>query len=306
MHRALRTRKLDPKTLLFKIPKIVHFTVADKVKDHQMKVVEYSKKKAESFGFEVMIHRDSDAEALIYSQYHNLVPAWELLKTTTDQTKGARIGDFVRLLLIYHYGGVYLDSDMVTCKDLTPLLGPPGVATFPLVNSVAGGIVNAVFAGPPRHIVFRMALEMQSNNKKLHTQAIIRATGPKQLGDALDAYFEKTHTPRIVKFVEKEQLPEPENDSMWIQSGLIRFGATEGSGIARVRGMGTLGPLGLIHFHFGSWVKDGPRVDHKESQCDSDTDLIEPFLDHACSVGEKYYNRKWSDCGDPDIETKLK
>jgi len=207
----------------------------------------------------------------------------------------------VRILLIYHYGGVYLDSDMVACKDLSELVGAEtGVATFPLVNSVAGGIVNAVFAGPRHHLVFRFALQLMSQNKKLATQAIIRATGPKQLGDSLDMYFKKTATPALVNFKEKDELPAAEEGSMWVQSGLIRFGAVPGGGYAKVLGLGTLGPLGLIHFHFGSWVTEGPRTIYKHSKCEEDLDLIESFLDHACSIGETSYNRRWSDCGDEE------
>lgn len=293
-HRSLR---FDPKSIVPKTPKIIHFTVADDPPVHQMKVIEFSKKIAESYGFQVMVHSDTDAQNMIYHQFPNLVPSWERVKHTEGITKGARVGDYVRLLLIYHYGGIYLDSDMVVCKDLSPITDAPGVATFPLVNSLVGGVVNAVFAGPPHHIVFRYALQQMSTNGKLDTQAIIRATGPKQLGDTLDTYFEDTGTKPIVKFSEHQPLPEPEDGGMWLYSGAVRLGAVEGNGSVRVRGLGTLGPLGLIHFHFGSWVEDGPRVDHKHSKCDTQLDLIEPFLREACAIGEVHYNRRWSDCG---------
>lgn len=294
-HRALRI--YDPKTTLPKVPHLVHFTIADDPPAHQMRVIEYSVKKAESHGFQVMIHKDKDAEALIYSTYPFLIPSWEILMNNKERKDiGARIGDFVRILLLHHYGGVYLDGDMIPCWDLTSLTNKAGVATFPLVNARAGQVLNSVMSGPARHPIWYIALDIMRNNPNLGTDHILHATGPALIANAVDRYFEMTKTPVIVPMAQDIGLPEPPPGEIWLQSGLVRFGAVERRMGPQTRGLGTTMKLGLVHLHWRTWITRG-RVNSKYSDCDTNLDLIEIYLDHSCKHCEEYDNKRWSDCG---------
>jgi mannosyltransferase OCH1-like enzyme len=59
------------------------------------------------------------------SGYFNLKKETEnnlWLKTVYDLKLWAYISDYVRLKVLYEYGGIYLDTDVTVYKDLMPLL----------------------------------------------------------------------------------------------------------------------------------------------------------------------------------------
>lgn len=57
--------------------------------------------------------------------------------------------DYVRLLVLYRYGGIYLDTDVEVLKPLDPFLGCQGFMGFELPNQLATHIIGAE-AGNPR------------------------------------------------------------------------------------------------------------------------------------------------------------
>eukprot|EP00586_Coscinodiscus_wailesii_P008843 CAMPEP_0172521652 /NCGR_PEP_ID=MMETSP1066-20121228/292703_1 /TAXON_ID=671091 /ORGANISM="Coscinodiscus wailesii, Strain CCMP2513" /LENGTH=182 /DNA_ID=CAMNT_0013304597 /DNA_START=218 /DNA_END=765 /DNA_ORIENTATION=- len=170
--------QLDPKTSVTKVPKIVHFVLLGDPPGFMIKVTEYSTKAIESHGFKVMIHRDDDGEELIRNHYPTLLRPWELLKAIPHADKAARMVDFLRVIVLYHYGGIYLDSDMVTCGDLSELTNTPGIVSFPVVEWKNNKVINAVMAGPPQHLLFKTAIAMRYKNEEdLVNEHIFVATG---------------------------------------------------------------------------------------------------------------------------------
>lgn len=294
--RQLRV-KIDPHTTVLKVPKVIHFTIADEPPKHQSVVIDYSVKLAESHGFEVMIHHDSDIDAMIRSEYPTLVPPWEILLANDGGDRGARIGDFARLLILYHYGGVYLDGDMIPCHDLTELISEPGVASFPQINSYRKQILNSSMSSPPGHKVFWIALEIIRNMENFKEEHIMWATGPGLLAKAVNEYWVVTKTPAPLSFEDQEEVPEPPEGSKWVRAGDIRLGAVDydGRGVWHPRGGATRSTLGLLHLHWRSWVN---AKQFKKSVCDDDLDLIEAFLDHSCRKVERLDSVHWSNCGD--------
>eukprot|EP00586_Coscinodiscus_wailesii_P004494 CAMPEP_0172487770 /NCGR_PEP_ID=MMETSP1066-20121228/16989_1 /TAXON_ID=671091 /ORGANISM="Coscinodiscus wailesii, Strain CCMP2513" /LENGTH=355 /DNA_ID=CAMNT_0013254585 /DNA_START=51 /DNA_END=1118 /DNA_ORIENTATION=- len=282
-------------TDLPEIPKLIHFTIGDDAPPHQMRVIEYSMKTAKDTGFEVMLHRDRDIYDLIRSDYSAYLVIWEMLNGGDGVEKGVRISNFARLLLLYHYGGIYLDGDMVICQDLTELVEEPGIATFPQVQSIHGHIYNSVMSAPPRHRVFEIALNELSIDDNLLSRHIIAATGSELIARSVDKYFEVTETTPIALISKREELPMSKDESKWVQSGLIRFGVVHRrKGQDHTRGAGTIKTLGLVHLHWKSWRKD---YIGKHSNCETDLDLIEPFLDLACMNVEQRGHLDWYECG---------
>jgi len=246
----------DPRTVLNKVPKVVHLTIADEPPAHQMSVIEYSMKLIEDQGYETKLHRDSDVTKLINSDYPTLVKPWETLIANEEPDRGARIGDFARMLLLHHYGGIYLDADMIPCYGLDELTKDAGVATFPIINPKAGQVLNAIMSGPAQHPVFWIALSRMRQDKEIAGGSILGKTGPIMLAFAIDEYWDLSKTRPIVRVRDKGNLPEPEDGGIWLKSGLIKFGAA-GRGEPHTRGMGTLGHIGMIHLHWRTWVSKG-------------------------------------------------
>lgn len=214
--------------------------------------------------------------------------------------EGARIGDFVRIVLLYHYGGVYLDGDVVTCHDLDDLVKHPGLASFPMVFPTHAQIVNCVMSGPPKHYVFEIALEIMKENKELATMHILEATGPALVAAAVDVYLEVTKAECPVRLMSGDVFPEPPNGSDYFECGNIRLGAVMRGGRESSRGLGTLKTLGLVHLHWRSWMNEDHKL--RQTECNTNYDLIDDFLDFTCKKSKEIDSRNWSDCGEEQDE----
>ncbi|MFZ9046643.1 MAG: glycosyltransferase [Cyclobacteriaceae bacterium] len=80
----------------------------------------------------------------------------------SDAVRRAR-GDLIRLLILYHYGGVYLDCDTLVLKDLSPLLNQPGFMGYekPVwsINSKADFFYK-FFKGPALEVLRFLCLQV--------------------------------------------------------------------------------------------------------------------------------------------------
>ena len=76
--------------------------------------------------------------------------------------KWAFVSDYARLYIVYHYGGIYLDTDVEVIKDFYPLLDQKGYLGFenitnnPNAKTVATGLG---FAAKPHDEVIRALME---------------------------------------------------------------------------------------------------------------------------------------------------
>ena len=70
--------------------------------------------------------------------------------------KWAFVSDYVRLYALYHYGGVYMDTDLEVVKDFSPLLqGKKYVSSY-----IEGGLITAGFiASESKHPFIRNLLQ---------------------------------------------------------------------------------------------------------------------------------------------------
>lgn len=100
------------------------------------------------------------------------------------------VPDYIRLWIIYNYGGIYLDTDVQVIRDLTPLLENKSFAGFEDDTYVALGLGFGAEAGDPviyehmkQYEQMRFVLEDGSQNRKgspQHTTELLLKYGLKQ------------------------------------------------------------------------------------------------------------------------------
>lgn len=86
------------------------------------------------------------------------------LNYALEQKLYAFAADFMRFYALYHYGGIYLDTDMEIIKDLSPLLEyKTAFVASEAINKIcpAAGVVG----GNLHHVFFKMAMREYTSSK---------------------------------------------------------------------------------------------------------------------------------------------
>ena len=95
----------------------------------------------------------------------NFPKTWHLIKRMLrlERPVYAMIADLMRLEILYHHGGVYLDTTFEKVRNITPLLNKPGYK-FAMSNEIPDPelelpfISNSFIASVPRYVVLRRLL----------------------------------------------------------------------------------------------------------------------------------------------------
>jgi hypothetical protein len=99
------------------IPKIIHQTWKDKhLPPILYNLVSENMKILKSNGYELMFWTDDMILKLINEEYPNFYNIYKLART------GVQKGDIARILLVYHYGGIYIDLDVLILRDFSEIL----------------------------------------------------------------------------------------------------------------------------------------------------------------------------------------
>lgn len=109
------------------------------------------------------------------------------LDTYDGYDKHIKRVDSVRYFYLYHYGGVYIDLDIICLKNLEPLL-QAGKAIFGYQfedKYKEASIANAIMIAPPRHPLFERII--YSLDKYRHGD-VIQCTGPGFLTRVISEY----------------------------------------------------------------------------------------------------------------------
>lgn len=98
-----------------RIPKIIHLLSKDKViPEHYLAC--FSRITALHPGWEINIYDDDDVNNMVQEQFPGY---WELFRSFPAQIQRL---DLFRIMIVYLYGGFYLDMDVHCFKPLDPLL----------------------------------------------------------------------------------------------------------------------------------------------------------------------------------------
>jgi hypothetical protein len=144
------------------IPKIIHQTWRDKTLPPIIySLISENIKLLKSNGYELMFWTDDMILKLISEEYPNFYNIYKMTRT------GVQKGDIARILLVYHYGGIYIDLDVLILRDFGELLDmnsnklyityEPSGQTNALYNSDKY-ICNAFFAANKNNNMLKIIL----------------------------------------------------------------------------------------------------------------------------------------------------
>jgi len=160
------------------IPKIIHQTWRDSTLPVLFKKIkEQNKILNEDFEFKLWSHSPGPPEIdeFIKREYPDI---YEIF----DKTKfGVQRADIARIAILYHYGGVYFDLDIMCLKSLNKLIEfntdnvyvalEPAEQTKKVFNK-ENLLCNAFIVAPPKHPLFKEALDLIKELHKRHGDAI--------------------------------------------------------------------------------------------------------------------------------------
>ena len=121
-----------------KIPKIIHycwFGNNEKPND-VIKYMETWKKNCPDYTIIEWNEKNFDITSNLY------------VKQAYEQKKYAFVADYVRLYVLYKYGGIYMDTDVEVLKPLDRFLENPAFSCFENNNYITTGIIGSVHSNP--------------------------------------------------------------------------------------------------------------------------------------------------------------
>ena len=131
---------------------------------------------------------DEDGEKLIRENFDE-----QVLLAFKRLTLGAAKGDFIRYIVLYLYGGIYLDLDAGININLD-LLIPEKNDMFFIYESNKALITNWFIGITPKHIIMKNIIEEMV--QRIHTNIdtnIISITGPRLVTDVIYNYYNGTN-----------------------------------------------------------------------------------------------------------------
>ena len=116
------------------IPKIIHYCWFGKksLPEEARKCIESWKKYCPDYEIKEWNEDNFDINSCVY------------VKEAYNEQKWAFVTDFVRLKVIYDYGGIYMDTDVEVCKSLDPLLKWDAFSGFESNNNIPTGIMGGI------------------------------------------------------------------------------------------------------------------------------------------------------------------
>ena len=199
-------------------------------------LIDYTRREAYSLGYKSKVWTLDEADELIEFQYDHLYDTWQRIKSTSDPQ---RISNFVRLVALHAFGGVYLDLDVLPCAGLDELVtAESGVASFPYTDPGTGYVWNGAISSPPVHRVIGLALQNINENLRSHSGHVDEMTGSGPIVKGLQLYREELGVGDLLKVYHREGVPvdgikvslalrDGESDVLigrWYQSGVVRLG----------------------------------------------------------------------------------
>jgi len=160
------------------IPKIIHQTWKDKnLPPIIYKLVSENISFLKSNGYEYMFWTDDMILKLISEEYPNFYNIYKLART------GVQKGDIARIILVYHYGGIYIDLDVLVLRDFKEIIDmnsdklyisyEPSGQTKALYNSDKY-ICNAFFAANKNNNMLKILLNNIPEYIKNYTENIFQ------------------------------------------------------------------------------------------------------------------------------------
>lgn len=140
--------------------------------------------------WEFKLWREHEVIALIKEN----VP--EFLETFTNYEEPIKKHDSARIIILYLFGGVYLDQDFIPVRKINPLMksyefiiGNEDPSVFMPINAFIGSVKN--------HPLLKMLIQ-EMNNPEIAKKFVLEATGPALLKKVMQKYV-KIFGPKGIK-----------------------------------------------------------------------------------------------------------
>ncbi len=132
----------------------------------------------------------SAAEKFLQEHYEWFLPVWENYPSLVQQA------DALRALILDHFGGMYLDSDVQCLRNVEPFLRNSSLVLQAEVEGSSDGdtsrITNSVAASVRSHPFWKYVVDVLL--ERVNNSYPIYSTGPEAWSDALGAYRKTTGT----------------------------------------------------------------------------------------------------------------
>lgn len=275
------------------IPKIAHYMVlGDDPKKYMMEMVRVSIDRITATGWKAQLWRDHDAERIVANfNDPELTKTWDYIKA--DKNNYAKQADFLRPLIMYVEGGVYLDADMVPCESLDFMVDEPGVVSFPYLYGSHNQVNGALMSSPPGHLLMKMALEsFIALGPAIQFINNLIAAGPVKMAEVTDEYIRLKNLDLPLPLFSTGD-KDPYNDAPNVAE---KYG--DWTKIDDIRFMHPVVAPYTYHLHFMSWIP-GHKPEDKPSgdqQCYEHPSLIKPWVDHICKPNIRHHGHRFAGC----------
>lgn len=111
-----------------------------------------------------------DYEIIEWNEHNFDVDAHPFVKQAYEAKNWALMSDVIRVWVLYHYGGIYLDTDMELVSSINDLLNNEAFFSYESPYWVG----SAVLASIPQHPIFKRILQRYNNKQKIgfHTNPL--------------------------------------------------------------------------------------------------------------------------------------
>ena len=296
-HRDLDATEREARKLFQHIPSILHLVIINPntlnlldpdapqipPPPYWQPLLDYTRRDAYARGYKSKVWTIEDADELVDFQYDHLYDTWQRLKSTAEPR---RISNFIRLLALHAFGGVYLDLDVLPCAGLDELVtAESGVASFPYTDPGTGYVWNGAMSSPPVHRVIGLALQYINENLRSHSGDVDEMTGSGPLVKGLRQYGEELGVGDLLKVYHREGVPV---DGIRVSLALRGGEGGDGgpiigrwyqSGVVR---LGTYPREARPNRYLSLWYVAVDGVGAEDSPCATDVDLIRPWIEGQC------------------------
>ena len=203
------------------IPKIIHQTWKDQHIPKQWSVSVQSCKQKNT-NYKYILWTDEGLELFLARNY-----PW-FLKTYHSYPYIIQKIDAARLFVLYHYGGIYMDLDIVCLKSWDHVLRNRTTYDNILVETTPWGVTNYIMATKPRDPFIWYLIEgLQNSQNKWYIikyTTVIFSTGPMMVSDRLLSWS-NPHKVQVIDLRERDETFGNLHGSSWhTWDGVIIYG----------------------------------------------------------------------------------
>jgi mannosyltransferase OCH1-like enzyme len=160
------------------IPKIVHQTWrSDSLPIIFQNIYDTNKTVNPDFEFKLWSHRPGppDIDEFIKKEYPDIYDIFN------DAKYGVQKADIARIAILHHFGGIYIDLDILCLKSLSTLIDFDSENVYMALEpseqtkkvfGIDNVLCNAFIVAPPKHPLFKRALEELKAMVKHHKTAV--------------------------------------------------------------------------------------------------------------------------------------